>query len=257
MLERTTTIDAGSTPVRLRLLGGFSLVVDGNEVNLPLAAERLVAFLALSKRSLRRHQLASMLWMDAPEDRALANVRSALWRLRQLPRDVVVTAGRSVSVTSEIWLDVDEAVAVAERAMDPSSGKMGRVDYGLLCRDLLPEYIDDWVVIERERLRQVLIHGLEATSGRLLAEGMIAEAIEAALAACLAEPLRESAHRALIAAFIAEGNASEAIRQYEVYRDLLGSALGLPPSGRMEDLMRQCAGAGSWPEDAAHQAALG
>ena len=61
-------------------------------------------------------------------------------------------------------------------------------------------------------------------------------AVEAGLAAVAAEPLRESAHRALIAAHLAEGNRSEAMRQFEFYRMLLGKELGLEPSAMMASL---------------------
>jgi DNA-binding SARP family transcriptional activator len=45
-----------------------------------------------------------------------------------------------------------------------------------------------------------------------------------------AEPLRESAHRSVIAVHLAEGNHAEALRQYDGYRRLLASELGLRPS---------------------------
>ena len=61
--------------------------------------------------------------------------------------------------------------------------------------------------------------------------------MDAGLAAISGEPLRESAHRVLIEAHLAEGNASEALRQYETYRRLLDEELGLAPSPRMRALV--------------------
>ena len=80
--------------------------------------------------------------------------------------------------------------------------------------DLLPSWYDDWVIVERERLRQIRVHALEELSRRLAAGHRYGDAIDAALAAIAADPLRESAHRRLIEAHLAEGNVSEAIRQY-------------------------------------------
>ena len=57
------------------------------------------------------------------------------------------------------------------------------------------------------------------------------------LAAVAGEPLRESAHRALITAYLAEGNRSEALRQYRFFRHLLADELGLEPSPLMESLV--------------------
>jgi len=84
--------------------------------------------------------------------------------------------------------------------------------------------------MERERIRQRILHALEALSERLASAGRFADAIEAAMLAASAEPLRESAQRALIRAHIAEGNLTEARRSYRAYHDLMHRELGVRPS---------------------------
>jgi DNA-binding SARP family transcriptional activator len=96
--------------------------------------------------------------------------------------------------------------------------------------DLLPGFYDDWALMERERVRQRILHALEALSEKLAAAGRFADAIEAAMLATSAEPLRESAQRALIKAHAAEGNMTEARRSYRAYHDLLHRELGVAPS---------------------------
>ena len=59
--------------------------------------------------------------------------------------------------------------------------------------DFLPGWYDDWALMERERIRQRLLHALEAVSRRLARAGDYAGAVEAAMLAISAEPLRESA----------------------------------------------------------------
>lgn len=49
------------------------------------------------------------------------------------------------------------------------------------------------LLIERERLRQLCLHALEALGERLLVAARIGEALEAVLAAVAMEPLRERA----------------------------------------------------------------
>jgi DNA-binding SARP family transcriptional activator len=51
------------------------------------------------------------------------------------------------------------------------------------------------------------------------------------------EPLRESSHRLLIRIHLTEGNAAEAIRQFELCRRLFREQLGLEPSGRLAQLV--------------------
>ena len=63
---------------------------------------------------------------------------------------------------------------------------------------MLPACYDDWVLVQRDRFRQLRLHALEALCERLTASGRYGEAIDAGLAAVCAEPLRESSHRVLI-----------------------------------------------------------
>ena len=60
-----------------------------------------------------------------------------------------------------------------------------------------------------------------------------AEAILAALAAVSGDPLRESARSVLIRAYLAEGNRSEAHREFERYRGLMLGSLGVEPTPRL------------------------
>ncbi len=61
---------------------------------------------------------------------------------------------------------------------------------------------------------------------------------EAALAAVAAEAFRESAQRALIRVFMAEGNGSEALRQFSRYKVTLAEELGVRPTPAIEELVK-------------------
>jgi len=81
------------------------------------------------------------------------------------------------------------------------------------------------------------LHALENLARRLSAVGRHSDAIQAALAAIRLEPLRESAHRTLIEVHLAEGNRSEAHRQFQRCRRLLRDELGVEPSDSMRLLI--------------------
>ena len=102
---------------------------------------------------------------------------------------------------------------------------------------LLPDWYEDWVEIERERLRELRSHALEALCHRLTTAGRFGEATEAGLAAVRDEPLRESAHRVLIGVHLAEGNRAAALHQYRAFALLLHEEVGMSPTSRMEQLM--------------------
>jgi hypothetical protein len=64
----------------LHLLGTFRAVDRGRELLLPPTISRLLADLAIARRSIERTRVANALWTDKSEERAHANLRSCLWR---------------------------------------------------------------------------------------------------------------------------------------------------------------------------------
>jgi DNA-binding SARP family transcriptional activator len=90
---------------------------------------------------------------------------------------------------------------------------------------------------EAEDWRQLRLHALEALAQRLTAQGHYGDAAAAALAAVRAEPLRESPRAALIRVHIAEGNPSEALREFARYGELLMLELGIEPTERLRALV--------------------
>ena len=223
--------------LQLRLLSGFELCRDDEPIPLPLSAQRVLAFLALASGRLHRVYVAGNLWLDASEERAGASLRTALWRLRRPGCRVVEATGTHVGLTPDVTVDVHEETRRAQRIL--GAGELAGDDLECLCAtgDLLPDWYEDWVILARERFRQVRLHALEQLCLSLAARGRYAEASEAGVAAVAAEPLRESAHRALIRAHLAEGNAVEAIRQYRLLRRLLTTQLGLEPSLEAQSLV--------------------
>lgn len=208
-------------PVHLSLMGSFGLYVAGDGVRLPMSARRLVAFLALARRPVSRLYVAGHLWSDAPEPRAAASLRSALWRARCAERLVRADAD-ALELAPGVVVDVVGALALAQRVQDAAVPVTG-ADVAALARtaDLLPDWYDEpWLDIERECFRKLRLRALERLCERLIAEGRLSEALAAGLAAVAADPLRESAHRALIAVHVAEGNGSEAVRQIAAWRRL-------------------------------------
>jgi DNA-binding SARP family transcriptional activator len=109
------------------------------------------------------------------------------------------------------------------------------------CHELLPGWYDEWVLVERERHRQLSLHALESLCDHLTTAGRYGAAVLAGLAAVDREPLRESAHRALVRAYLAEGNAWEAIRRYRHYEEIAARHLGVGPSPMMRSLLSQIA----------------
>jgi DNA-binding SARP family transcriptional activator len=229
--------DRTSATFTLRLLHAFELRRQGAIVSLPISTQRLVAFLALRNRPLHRLHVAGSLWIDATEKQANACLRTALWRLRRFEATVIAATSTHLVFSDAVAVDVRDAAALATDILHGGRGGEDPVLALSQAGELLPDWYEDWVLIERERLRQLVMHALERLSADATAAGRFADATEAGLAAVGQEPLRESAHRLVVEAHLADGNPSEALRQYRLFSRLLAAQLELEPSPRMKALV--------------------
>jgi DNA-binding SARP family transcriptional activator len=230
--------DNAGENVVLTLLGGFELRAGAAVLQVPYAGQRLLAFLAVHERPVHRIHVAGCLWADSGDERASASLRSTLWRLGRRRTGIVQCAGAALCLSDTVRVDFRVAAARARAVIDRPDHRVDSDATTLaVAGDLLPDWYDEWVVVERERFRQLRLHALEALCDVLADEGRYAQAAEAGLAAVAGDPLRESAHRALIAAYLSEGNRSDAVRQYEWLRRLLAEHLGLAPSERLAALL--------------------
>lgn len=228
--------------IRLSLIRGFELRIGDSVVRVAFSAQRLVAFVALQDRAVRRLHASGMLWTDAPEQRASSSLRSALWRTPSPHgRPLIEASSTHLWLNPAVQVDFHEVVSRAALLLHREDGLQATDDVSGQLRqfgdDLLPDWYEDWLLAERERFRQLRLHALEAICHRLTNVGRYALALEAGLAAVACEPLRESAQRQVIRVHLKEGNATEALRQYRSYARLLANELGARPSPSMEQLL--------------------
>lgn len=227
---------ADAARVQLRLLNAFEVVCDDHTVQLPSLAQRLVAFVALRERPVERAYVAGMLWLDTPDQRAAGNLRTALWRVQTRAPGLLDASGHRLRLEPGVRVDLRSAERTARREI---GGADTRCEVELFTGDLLPDWYDDddWLLLERERFRQLRLRALDALCARHLHAGRHGQALEAGLLSLAGEPLRESAHRALIRIHLAEGNTVEALRQYRLCRRLLLGQLGIEPTQQLLDLI--------------------
>jgi DNA-binding SARP family transcriptional activator len=230
----------GLPPV-LHLFGGPFVTYEGRRLEIPEGSKRLIVFVALHRGRVERRYAAGALWPVGNDVRAAGNLRSALWRLNRAGIRLLSADKHSLAMRDDVLVDLHLVSSwagrlIADTASDDDLGVMPR---GLDALDLLPGWYDDWALLERERVRQRLLHGLEALSRQLARVGRCAEAVEAAMMAVSAEPLRESAQRSLIQAHLTEGNWVEGRRTFEAYRQLLRRELGTQPDSELAAMVRR------------------
>jgi DNA-binding SARP family transcriptional activator len=218
---------------RLSLLGGWRLKRDGARVHVSPSAQRLIALVALRGPSERALVLGT-LWPDVSEARAATNLRSALHRMHYSVPGVLTVRRDEVALGPEVRVDVDVLTCAG---LDPDDDGQWASLAGTTRVELLPGWYDDWVLEERERIRQLWLHTVERRALALADRHDYQRALDAALLAVGAEPMRESAHRLVVRIHLAEGNVSEAVRSYLRYVDLLRRELGVRPTARMTEIL--------------------
>jgi DNA-binding SARP family transcriptional activator len=226
--------------MQLTLLGGWGFNRGNGPLPVSTLAQRLVALVALTQRPSREY-VAGVLWPEESEQHAHSSLRTLIFRLRHHSdlRDLLSITESSLALTRAVTVDVTQVAACASAVIagqdrQPSCDVLSLLTSG----DLLPGWYDDWVYPERERLRQLRLHALEALAEQHRAHGRHAEALDAALAAVRIEPLRESSSRVVIEVHLQEGNVSEALRQYHYYERLLRDELHICPSNQMTEMIR-------------------
>jgi DNA-binding SARP family transcriptional activator len=226
--------------VHIGLLGGFECTCAGSRITLPLGAQRLLALLALMECGMHRAGAAERLWPDSSTGRAAGNLRSALWKGKRVAETVVIECdGPRLRISPAVSVDLHGVESQARQVLEvgPLVGDQDcEALVAMLSRELLPDWADDWLVLERERWDQVRLHALEGVAQKLRSGEQYLGALKAALAAVAVEPIRETAHRIVIEVHLAEGNPASALRHYQRYRGLLHRELGVTPSPRMTRL---------------------
>lgn len=232
--------------IQLTLLGGFQARLDsGPPATVPAGkVQALLAYVALPPgRAHPRDLLASLLWGDLAAAEARASLRQALFMLRRvLPGLPLVTDGDTVALDpAAVTVDV----AVFERRIAegtaPALAEAAELYRGDLLAGLAvaePPF-EEWLLGERERLRELALEGL----ARLLAYHWKAGAVELAVQTALRllglDPLQEPVHRTLMRLHVELGRRGAALRQYQQCVGILQRELGVEPEAETQQLYQE------------------
>jgi DNA-binding SARP family transcriptional activator len=242
------------TDLRIELLGGFRVVVQGRAVADGAWSQRkpaaLLKLLALAPgRRLRREQVMDLLWPELDPSSAAANLRKALHSVRRTLGDRdgeewIVSVGELLCLAIDgLSVDVEEyrsAAAAARRTRDVDAFG-GAIE--VYRDDLLPEDVyEEWAVAVREELRLDWLGLVEEFARLLEASGELNEASRAVRRLITADPLREDNHAWLMRLHALAGRRDEAGRQYERLRDLLQDELSVEPSLTTQRLIEEIRG---------------
>ncbi|MGV0745897.1 AfsR/SARP family transcriptional regulator [Mycolicibacterium sp. XJ870] len=138
----------------LNLLGEFAVYRDMEPLALPPSCRRVVALAAVKRRELHRDWICATLWPSSTPAKAVASLRSALWRLRPLGADPLLNVNRHyVALAPEVWVDWHEAIGLINRLPAQTAGSDPALRRLLRGGDLLDGWTESWCAAERARYR--------------------------------------------------------------------------------------------------------
>jgi DNA-binding SARP family transcriptional activator len=196
---------------------------DGTEI--PLRASKplaLLAYLALQRgRPVSRDQAADLLWGDEAPERSRGSLRQAIHVLRRALGEAAVAGSRE-----EIWLprdvltlDVVEFEGAVGRGALAEIVGWYRGPFGTRLAGREAPAFEHWALIERERLRRLLVEGVSRGFASLSAAGALGEAAALARSLVVAEPDLEPLVLLASDALVANGDFSWAREAIEGARD--------------------------------------
>ncbi len=234
--------------LELSLLGTVTITQNGTGISehIPAKSQALLCYLAVTGRPHSREKLAGLLWGEKSEVKAKANLRKSLSILRRFCEDALIITRPTVAFDrdSGYWLDVEVLKSVlAEDELAPEKLESLREAVEMYRGEFLEGFsvqqapaLEEWVLGERERLRQLAIQGLQRLSEAYTARGEYAAGIEYTNRLLALEPWQEEAHRQLMTLLARSGQQSAALAQYETCRRVLAEELGVEPLAETQAL---------------------
>lgn len=211
-----------AAPIRLHLSRQAVLEdAEGRRHTLGTAAALLAARLALAGVQ-PRTALAALLWPEAGEARARANLRQLLLRLR--------TLARADWIAGDAMLALAEGVEVVEAAED------GPLLDGLALADL--DEARRWLDALRAERLAAHVRRLAETLAQAEADGDLDAAIAAARHIVRLEPLAEAHHRTLMRLHYLNHDRAQALAAHSVLEAMLADEHGAQPSGETRALLQ-------------------
>lgn len=197
-----------------------------------------------------RQSVAFCLWSDSSEAQAHANLRTLLVRLRR----VWPTVEQFIEITPRTlqWKsDHDYSLDVAEfeEAANQAKYPIGDIDLQtarpdleravhLYHGDLLPACYDDWIMLERERLRQVFVNAIHKLIELLEKQHELVSAIGHINYLLKLDPLDETTYQLSMRLHALRGDRAGIVRIFEICSAVLRQELNVEPSPATREMFQ-------------------
>ncbi len=230
-------VEGAATPVQIRVLGQFEVLVGGQPVPLPAWRSRqartlLKILVGRRGRPVPRSELCELLWPDDDPQRTghrlsvlLSAVRTVLDPTKLWPTDHYVRAdlaGISLDL-SRVTVDVEHLLVDAAHGIqlardgDVAGAReiLSDVDTAYRGDAFDDEPYEEWADGFREQARAVWLQGLRELADLCRRAGNRNQAAACLVRLLVADPYDEAAHRALVEVLVGAGRHGEARRAHD------------------------------------------
>lgn len=244
----------------LTLLGGLHIALDGESLGTELTskAAALLVYLSVTGRPHSRAALAGLFWGEAPETNARASLRTALAALNRHVASYLHVSRAELAFDPSLphWVDALAFAKGLEQVL--GARKVGAAalsgDQAAQLQELLDLYqgdfladsaiydappFEEWLISERERLRQLASQALYHLSIYYTSTASYHAGIAATERLLALTPWQEEAHRQLMRLLALDGRRSAALAQYETCCRQLDEELGVSPTVETTALFEQ------------------
>ncbi len=240
-------------PLRVELLGAFSILVDGVPLRFSGKAQakplELLKYLAC-ERSMGADfaSIADALWPDSDGASGRKSLEVTISRLRKLLGDetfLQVKEGKVVLDPVRVSADARDFLDLCTQcealvARETTAARAGELGQRLLAlfKSLPLEHEETlpWSEGVREAYRAALVRAGRAVAAAMERDGSAIGAIELLEAAVAREPLAEGLYQVLIRSYTRSGQSAEAMRVYRQCRRMLSLLIGAAPCSETERL---------------------
>ncbi|MDQ4075154.1 MAG: protein kinase, partial [Chloroflexota bacterium] len=223
--------------LEINLLGRFEVRLDGEPLELSShPAQTLLAYLLLNAGiTHRREQVAGLLWPDSLDSSARKNLRNAIYQVRQaIGERYLLSDKRTLAFDTSAPHELDVARLEDSAVERDTEALMQAV--ALYQGELLPGFYEDWIQLERERLRALFERRAQRLLEQLETQGRWREVQQWAEHWIALGHVPEPAYRALMTACAAQGDLAGMASAYRRCVQALEEEVGVPPSPETQTL---------------------
>ncbi len=247
--ERTLSYNeemtASPPSLHLYLLGSPKITVNGQPTSLKRRKTvALLAYLAMTGFQHERESLAVLLWPELDGRRSQANLRHAIWEIKQaLGSHWLQVENQQLQLQAGYSLDVADFLTAVSQIKNTAGQPANTFDQvalgaavelvkdkfmaGFCLKDAAP--FDDWLFFQAEHIHRKLVEVLQL----LVTWHSAAEAWESAIQYgrrwLQADPLHEPSYVWLMSLYARSGQKAAALRQYDQCQKTLKEQLGIAP----------------------------